>query len=208
MAHPVETFAERVGGFVSRFFTEVVASVVTTACVAGATTLYIHYTSIVAEPPRPETADIATLLAPEPDKGAPAFVAAAHPEEAPKPAALPPARPRVAETPPVPLRLIDRPKVAAAAPQATPVETAPAPDDGDFQAGAIDARLSADQRFPEPPAIVAGLAPRGAEAGAADPRVAEDRRLLGVPVPDMLPSNDDVARGFRGLGHAVGSLIP
>jgi hypothetical protein len=205
MVHLVESWAERAGAFVTRFFSEVVGSVVTTACVAGATTLYIHYTSASSVPePRPATADIAGLLAPEPEKGAPAFVIASHPDEAAKPAALPPARPRLAEKPPQPLRLIDKPKIAAASAQPTePVALDPDTLSAD---PAPDTGFSSDTRVPEPPAIVAGLAPHAPVT--VDRTVHEDRRLLGLPVPDMVPSNDDVARGFRGLGHAVGSLIP
>jgi hypothetical protein len=203
MVNLVESWAERAGAFVTRFFSEVVGSVVTTACVAGATTLYIHYTSVTSAPEaHPAPADIADLLAPEPERGAPAFIVAARPEEAQKPAALPPARPKLAEKPPQPLRLIDKPKMAATSDTAPP----PGPDEADMASvgGAPDAAFSADARVPEPPAIVAGLAPRE----PSNRSVHEDRRLLGLPVPEMVPSNEDVARGFRGLGHAVGSLIP
>jgi hypothetical protein len=209
MVHLVESWAERAGAFVTRFFSEVVGSVVTTACVAGATTLYIHYTAVSApEEPRAATADIARLLAPEADKGAPAFVPAPHPEEAPKLAALPPARPKLVEKPPQPLRLADKPKMAAAA--EAPSQPAPvAEPDAAFPDAAPDAGIAGDVRVPEPPAIVAGLAPREPAPVAVDRTAGHaDRRLLGLPVPDMVPDNEDVARGFRGLGHAVGSLIP
>jgi hypothetical protein len=95
--------------------------------------------------------------------------------------------------------------MAATADQAAPP---PGPDEPDTASigGEADAAFSSDARLPEPPAIVAGLAPHA--PAAVDSTVHKDRRLLGLPVPDMVPSNDDVARGFRGLGHAVGSLIP
>jgi hypothetical protein len=250
MAHVVGIWAEKTGAFVARFFSEVVASVVTTACVAGATTAYIHYTAIsapeIAAPPKAETADIATLLSPVADPAAPHFIAVAV-DTAKKPSVLPPTRPRAVEKGVA--RAVEKPvedlaakdlaakDLAAKELAAKPVEVATrhvadvegvdvsaAPDmaaepDGGFDTGpsalsAADIRAR-DSLFGPPPEAVNDLrlidAPqtrRPADLASASATRPADRRLLGMPVPDLLPSGEDVANRVKGWGAAVGSLIP
>src|SRR5215207_11569977 len=70
--------AARIGAFTQRFLSEVVASAVTTACVAGATAAYLNYESLTTKEP-----DLSALLAPAPEKGAVAFVRTSKPAPTP-----------------------------------------------------------------------------------------------------------------------------
>jgi len=224
MAHLIGIFATKVGAFIQRFLTEVIASVVTTACVAAATTLYIHTMAADARPAPAATADLAPLLSPVVEPGAPAFVIAAKaPAARPEPVAMPPARAK-------PVRQIGleaqpserRPAAEATAVAAVskeaqepvkdvfamPVIVADAPkvfDVGSDEVASIE---------PAPAdALLQPELPRGATEGAVpasfqSQHAEEQRRLLGLPVPDALPSNDDVVAGVRGFGAAVGRLLP
>jgi hypothetical protein len=187
--------AERIGSLLQRFLTEVIASVVTTACVAAATTAFLHYSS--KDVPRPPAEpDMAGMLSPVADSGATRFVSSAGPAK-PKRPALPPARPKL---------------IAAAAKPAAqePRGRAEERTNNDLFAPPVVPVVDAEA-FGEPQAEPAG--PQVASAQFAPPPLAsperkEERRLLGVPVPDALPSNGDVVKRLSGWREAVTGLLP
>jgi hypothetical protein len=206
--------AEKIGEWVRRFLSEVIASVVTTACVAGATTLYLHYSAVSDAPQAAvKTATIAPLLSPVADPAAVHFVPKSEPSEKAKPQALPPARPKA-----------PKPAQQQAAQQRRDAEPQPAPAKVDLFAPPIVPVEAAAAFEPtlDPPTIEGNGTPRlfdpPRQANAASPSTVAalppangphaERRLLGLPVPDAMPSGDDFARGIRGLGQAMGSLIP
>jgi hypothetical protein len=216
MARLVAAAAERVGNWIHRFLTEVIASAVTTACVAGATTLYLHYGDAPepAAPPAPSaTANFADLLSPVADPGAVGLMAAPREVARVVQPALPPARPRGEKTT---HEANTRPKAVTKATEdlfVVPVEAAAAfgPSVGDVAGPGETGIAQGRAEAPADPEARVSAAQDGSEPSFSPPpadTAHPDRRLLGLPVPDVLPSNEDVARGFRGIGQAVGSLIP
>jgi hypothetical protein len=191
----------------------VIASAVTTACVAGATTLYLHYGDAPepAEPPPPRVT--ANLLSPVADPGAVGLMAAPREVARAVQPALPPARPRGEKTA---REANTRPKAVTKATEdlfAVPVEAAAAfePSVREVAGSGETGIAQGSAQAPADPEARMIVAPDGSERSFSPPPAETahpDRRLLGLPVPDVLPSNEDVARGFRGIGQAVGSLIP
>ena len=246
MAHVVGIWAEKTGAFVARFFSEVVASVVTTACVAGATTAYIHYTAIsapeIAAPPKAETADIATLLSPVADPGRAALHRRVAVDTTKKPSVLPPSAPepsrrsrqgdREACRGSWPPRIwpprIWPPSLSRSPRVMWPMSRASTPTRRPTWRQSRMAASTPDRAHSRPPtsgpatrcsgrrprrSTIFGLidAPqtrRPADLASASATRPADRRLLGMPVPDLLPSGEDVANRVKGWGAAVGSLIP
>ena len=194
---------DRVASFLRRFLSEVVASVVTTACVAAATTAYLNYESTPARKP-PE---IKALLSPTVDLGAGRFVRTAEDPPPPAAAAERPAerpRPRAVAKP------VERPPTAAAklatlhsgtkpgdevvaSPLPPPVEVAtfdPPPD------AAIFEHPEAEPPAPPP-------------AQPVEPRSPEEQKsMLGVHIPVALPTGGEVVERVKGWGAAVGRLLP
>src|SRR5262245_37164987 len=83
MTGSVAMIVERIGHWLRRFLSEVIASVATTACVAGATTLYLNYGATPpSPPPAAPVANLAPLLSPVADPGAVGLVASLATEAA------------------------------------------------------------------------------------------------------------------------------
>lgn len=202
-------WVEQLGLFVRRFILEVLASAIVTACVAAATTTYLRYADTPA--PHPVTSiAVGNLLSPIPDAGATRFVTpatAAMPATGgatvtgsvpaaaqiqARPVALPPPRPRVAASPakvqPTPPALAQAAPTAVAAPAAA--------DDPVPVLMEVDAGMPDRPADPAPP------------AAAPPPAAKPGHTILGVAVPDILPSGSDVMKRVRGIGEAVGSLVP
>ncbi|MDQ0474449.1 hypothetical protein [Labrys wisconsinensis] len=200
-------WVERLGLFVRRFILEVLASAIVTACVAAATTTYLRYADTPA--PRPVASiPVGNLLSPIPDAGATHFLvpaATAAPASGSvtvtgsvpatvqaqvRPVALPPPRPRIAAAPAKVLPT--RPELAQAVPVAEPA----APDDP------VPVLMQLDSGTPDRPADPAP------PAAVPPPAAKPEQTILGVAVPDIIPRGSDVVKRVRGLGEAVGSLMP
>jgi len=198
--------AARIGAFTQRFLSEVVASAVTTACVAGATAAYLNYESLTTKEP-----DLSALLAPAPEKGAVAFVRTPKPAPAPatnpvaakrKPAAatvaatrkpaIPPTRPKV-ETSALHSGIPGRDDDVLAAPL-------PAIEEPAFDVPSVDAHEGA---LPFATPVEGNVA-----ASGATPFEQEQQKILGVKMAIDIPSGDDMVQGVKSIGSAVSSLIP
>jgi len=158
--------------------------------VTAATTTYLRYHD---EPPRqPAAIEVGDLLSPVPDAAAARFVApapASHTDAvAPPPVtvALPPPRPKIAS-----LSAKRAPAQPAAAQAATAV---PDPIPVLINDGKLDALDTGAEPSLQPIPYVAPAKP--------------ERTILGVMVPDMVPTGDDVLRRVRGLGDAATRLVP
>jgi hypothetical protein len=202
--------AARIGAFTQRFLSEVVASAVTTACVAGATAAYLNYESLTTQEP-----DLSALLAPHPEKGAVAFVWA--PKPAASPAAAPAASPAAGKRKPAagatvaaarkPVTPPARPKVETSALHSgipgreDDVLAAPLPDieEPAFDVPSIDAHGRA---LPFTTPVEGHVAASGATP------LDDQGKILGVKMAVDIPSGDDMVQGVRSLGSAVTSLIP
>jgi hypothetical protein len=198
--------AARIGALMQRFLSEVVASAVTTACVAGATAAYLNYESLTTKEP-----DLSALLAPAPEKGALAFVRTPKPAPTPpttpvatkrKPAstasvaarkpATPPARPKV-ETSALHSGIPGREDDVLAAPL-------PAIEEPAFDVPSVDAHEGA---LPFATPVEGNVA-----ASGSTPFDQEQRKILGVKMAIDIPSGDDMVQGVKNIGSAVSSLIP
>jgi hypothetical protein len=192
----------KVGAFTQRFFSEVIASVITTACVAGATTAYLQFGVSSNAPAEKPPVDLAGLLSPMPETGAtglmrPASLVEVNPPS--RPFVQPPTRPKS--------RLVEAPKLKAADARPTQ-EIALHRGEPGFQDDVIAAPLPPiDTPAFEPPdeAIrpVPPPEPEGApeQAGVKEP-------VFGVAVPAAIPYGEDIARRMRGWTASVTGLLP
>jgi hypothetical protein len=208
---------EKCAGWIHRFLTEVIASVATTACVAGATTIYFHMTAVPDAPTRPP-ADIAQMLSPVVDSGATRFVAAGDPASEAAPAiALPPARPKNVPAAPKPVvaETAATPRQPVFASTSPPIDAValfgPAPEAARPAHPEEPGRSFEPERFD-----LAGLPPKDVPEPAAkslEPAPGPEANLLeGDPVSPSPPQTgllpNVVSEGVRGLGAAMGRLIP
>jgi hypothetical protein len=199
--------AARIGAFMQRFLSEVVASAVTTACVAGATAAYLNYESLTMKEP-----DISALLAPAPEKGAVAFVRT--PKSAPAPATTPvtakrkPASAATVAAARKPATPPTRPKIETSALHSgipgreDDVLAAPLPaiEEPAFDVPSVDAHEGA---LPFAAPVEGNVA-----ASGATPFEQGHGKILGVKMAIDIPSGDDMVQGVKNIGSAVSSLIP
>lgn len=186
MSSMIRAGAARAGHLLQRFLSEVVVSVVTTACVAGATTLYLHYETAPVTMP---TVNVSDLLSPVADAGATHFVPPSlgiGPGPAPVLAqsvavVLPPPRPHI------PLSAPTRPAVKSATVQEA-------------------ARI--DPVAPPAPAVLADAGGSADYADAASETTPGPRHLLGLPVPDLPEAGRGIVRHVVGWSGAVARLVP
>jgi hypothetical protein len=206
MAGVLGSAAARIGAFTQRFLSEVVASAVTTACVAGATAAYLNYESLTTKEP-----DLSALLAPQAEEGAVAFV------WAPKPAAAPAASPAAGKRKPASAATVAAVRKPALPPNRPKVETGalhsgipgreddvlaaplPAIEEPAFDVPSLDAH---DSALPFTTPVEGHVAVSGATP------LDDERKILGVKMAVDIPTGKDMVQGVKSLGSAVTSLIP
>lgn len=204
MAGVAATCVGKVGAFTQRFFSEVVASVITTACVAGATTIYLQWGAAPPVPTRDPFPNLAGLMSPMPEFGTEALVRAVPAVEAPAATAVaiarPPLRPRPAD---VNLAARTKALLARHSQQAALYRGDPGMTD-DVLATPLP---PIDGPATDAPDEAVRLVPPPEPAGTADQTAAESP-VFGGTVPAAMPYGEDVARRMRGWTASVTSLLP